>query len=350
MITKIGWGFGRCNQRCAHCYNASTAMGPAYPFSVLHAIADRIAPHITDINYGTGEFIMNPNALTVARYIHDRYPHVTQAVTTNGSSVIALNDADLAALFHDVDVSLDFPDPARHIAFRRHPRAWTWAMDALDRLRTLGIPRTIVTCVTARTTDDDVDRLLAIAAHAGALWRVNWFRCVGRGDASLRITATRAWAIIRRIAERAAFVTTDSIFGAVINAPCQPCTAGRTTCRIHEDLRTSPYPFLKGAEWDGGNIGNPSVTLATIADSVPFRRLRARAPDRCRECPLMTRCRGGCATRAILHPNADDVDDYCPIVAGLDLDVLRNIPVRTATIRGLVHDGYLCTTIVDPTR
>ncbi len=348
MIKKIGWGFGRCNQFCRHCYNASSWKAPAHDFETLKAVADKICPQITDINYGTGEFIVNPNALDLAKYIHAAYPKISQAVTSNGSTIIVMPGEDIKALFHDIDISLDFPSEARHNEFRGHPKAWSWAMGALRKLQEIGVPRTLVTCVNSLTTNDDIEKLLETASEYGALWRVNWFREVGRGDSSLRIDAKRAWDIIGLLAARTEFVTTDSIFGAVIGVPSKPCSAGRSTCRIHEGLSTSPYPFLKGPEWDGGNIADPSVTLQSIYDSKPFSILRGRKADLCSRCPFFERCLGGCATRAILHADISQPDDYCPLRAGLDVAALRQIKPKVTQSSDLVHDGYLCTTIVKP--
>lgn len=348
MIRKIGWGFGRCNQFCRHCYNASSWKAPTHSLEVLKAIADKICPQITDINYGTGEFIVNPHALELAKYIHDNYPDVSQAVTSNGSTIVLMSWQDIKTLFHDVDVSLDFPSEIRHNEFRGHPKAWSWSMEALHKLREIGVPRTLVTCVNSLTSNDDIERLLEIAAANEALWRVNWFRQVGRGDSSLRIDAKRAWEIIKLLSERSEFITVDSIFGTVLGIPSKPCSAGRYTCRIHEGLSTSPYPFLKGPEWNGGNIANHSVTLQTIYDSKPFSILRDRKADLCKECPFSAQCQGGCATRAILHASIDRPDDYCPIKAGLDTSALQQIKPRIAQSHDLVHDGYLCTTIVKP--
>ena len=348
MIKKIGWGFGRCNQFCRHCYNASSWKAPTHSLEILKIIADKICPQITDINYGTGEFIVNPHALDLAKYICGNYPDISQAVTSNGSTIALMSHEDIKMLFHDVDVSLDFPSEVRHNEFRGHPKAWSWSMEALRKLQEIGVPRTLVTCVNSLTTDDDIKKLLEIASQNEALWRVNWFRQVGRGNSSLRINAKRAWDIIKLLAERCEFITIDSLFGAILRISSKPCSAGYYTCRIHEGLSTSPYPFLKGPEWDGGNIADSSVTLQTIYSSKPFSILRNRKVDLCGKCPFFEQCQGGCATRAILHAGIDQPDDYCPIKAGLDIATLQQIKPKIAKSHDLVHDGYLCTTIVKP--
>lgn len=348
-IRKLGWGFGRCNQRCKHCYNASKPHAPVYEFSQLKQVADKVCPVISDINYGTGEFFVNPNTTDLCEYIADIYPHVHQALTTNGSTVVMMRPEKVARLFHDVDVSLDFPDEARHNEFRQHTRAWSWVHEALGILQAHSVPRSIVTCVTSQTNNDDIVGLLEIARQYGATWRINWFRCTGRGTADLRLTAARAWEVIRFLSElNVTFLTLDSIFAGPLGVECNPCPAGHHTCRIHENMETSCYPFLKGVEWTGGNILRPEVTLDTIYASHAFERLRERKVAACVGCPFKTTCQGGCVTRAALHNGSiSQRDDFCPIAAGLDVDALREIKIKKGQC-DLVHEGYLCTTICKP--
>jgi len=93
-IQKIGWGFGSCNMNCAHCYNASTRHQFNYKLGDLKKIADKLCcQKINDINFGTGELLVNPNALKVARYIKKKYPQVKLGLTTNGYSAIYIQAA-----------------------------------------------------------------------------------------------------------------------------------------------------------------------------------------------------------------------------------------------------------------
>lgn len=348
-IRKVGWGFGRCNQRCRHCYNASKPNAPQYTFAQLKGIADKVCPHITDINYGTGEFFVNPNSTDLCEYVADAYPHVAQAVTSNGSTIVMMRPEKVKRLFHDVDISLDFPDEKKHCDFRQHPKAWEWVINALEILAEQAIPRSIVTCVNSQTTNNDILGLLEIAQKCGATWRINWFRCVGRGTSELRLTAKRAWDVIAFISDKVAFQCMDPIFAGPLGIPAKPCPAGRHTCRIHENMETSCYPFLKGEMWTGGNMLDSDVTLETIYNSTAFTQLRNRHVTFCDNCQFQHVCQGGCVTRADLHSGGiDQPDDYCPIKAGLDIEKLQNICVNYNPSGELVHDGYLCTTICKP--
>lgn len=350
-IQKLGWGFGLCNQGCKHCYNASSLKKsiPRYTFAELKAVADKVCPHVRDINFGTGEFGCNPNTLVLAEYIADEYPHVAQCVTSNGYTVVSLSPQKVKRMFHDVDISCDFPEEARHNEFRGHPRAWAWVQEALTILKDLRVPRAIVTCVTALTQDEDIVGLLELARQFGATWRINWFRGVGRGLVhadELRLTPERAWEVIRFLSDKATFQCLDSVFAGPLGLPCMPCPAGHQSARIHQDMSVTAYPFLKGPEWTAGNILDEGVDLQAIYDSPAFQRLRERDVPECHGCEFWATCRGGCVTRAALHNSGiEKRDDYCPVVAGIKFD---NIKLDFQKAGDLVHDGYLCTTIVRP--
>lgn len=356
-LKSIGWGFGICNMKCKHCYGASTSASHEYTFDELALIADKICPEIGDINYGTGEFAFNPNAVALAEYISGRYPHVKQAVTSNGSTPLFMNPELFKKIFHDVDISLDFADPERHNEFRRHPLAWKWVEGGLARCRELGIPRSVVTCVTSETSDDIIKELLEFSAKYGATWRANWFRKTGRGKSRLEINAKRFWEVIKLLAqEGATFVSLSdpllaNILGRPDKNPADGCPCGKLSCRIQTDLTVTPCVYLKGKKWSGGSVAQSG--LGEIHESKVFRALRTRFPAFCRDCRFGETCRGGCASRAYLHTGSlDNPDNYCPIYAGLDVDeiigTIRPETLKIAPGTSLVHDGYLCTMIVAP--
>ncbi len=347
QFKKIGWGFGRCNLKCRHCYNASDGTrAPAWPLEQLQAIADRLINtfRIQDINYGTGEFCLNPNALPLARYIHHQYPRIHQAVTSNGFSVLQLSDANLR-IFHDIDISIDFPDEKRHNGFRKTPEAWTWAREGLQKLATLHLPRSIVSCISSLTTNRDIEDFLKLAGETGANWRLNWFRHTGRGTASLRISPRRAWEIIEILSEQARMICLDSVFAAPLGIPSCPCPEGKESFRIHEDMSLTPSPFLKGTEWAIGRIRNDGA----VELNGSLEAIRRRRPPLCRTCRFHAACGGGCISRSILHSGGlDQPDDFCPVLSGLDLKRIERISPVFRKDADLVHDGYLCTTIVTP--
>ena len=361
-IKSVGWGFGRCNMSCRHCYSAATFSTPEHTFRELQCIADRICPEISSVNYGTGEFIFNPNAVELARYIASEYPHVKQALTTNGSSILMMNPDEVAKLFHDIDVSVDYADPETHLKFRRHPKAWDWVNRALELCETLYVDRSVVTCVTSETSDDDIKELLDLARKYGASWRANWFRKTGRGKEKLQLTRVRFWQIIKLLIDlKVEFESFSdpliaSILGHPGKNPVKGCVCGQVSCRIQPDLNVTPCVYLKGKQWSAGRIDKK--TLVDFGNSPEFKKLRQRQVPACQDCGFFETCGGGCASRAFLHKgNLDEPDDFCPFVAGNDfveMNMLIHLifasygEILVSPPSDKVHDGYLCTMIIKP--
>jgi radical SAM protein with 4Fe4S-binding SPASM domain len=322
------------------------------------AVADIVCPHANSINFGTGEFCFNPNTLALARYIHAKYPQVKLAITSNGASILLISDKELKELFSDIDVSVDFANPEEHNDFRQHPQAWNWVLKSLQKMKRLGIPRSIVTCVTSLTTNNHIEQLLLLAKEYNASWRTNWFRHTGRGEEHLRLSSKRFWEIIKYLIDKG--LTFEclsdpllaSLLGHPEKNPVAGCACGTLSCRIQTDLKVTPCVYLKGDNWVGGNILQDG--LSVIYQHPHFIDLRERKlPALCRQCQYIATCRGGCASRAVLHSGGlDQPDDFCPFIGGdkeaveAFLQDLRK-RIRVVQSHGLVHDGYLCTMIVN---
>lgn len=351
-LKKIGWGFGLCNMNCEHCYNRSGSGSsiPRYTLGQLIDVADKICPHIRDINFGSGELACNPNAIELVHYITDKYPHIDLAVTSNGYTIVKMDLIDIKRRLSDVDVSIDFPDAERHNAFRRHPQAWEWAIRALEIMNEVRMQRTVTMCVTSRVSNEDLIGMLKLADRYGACLRLNWYRHTGRGSESLRLSAERAWQIVEFLSDKAVFSCLDSIFAGPLGVRSKPCPGARFSARIHQDMNVTAYPFLQGSRWSAGNILDPAVDLAKVYNSEVFKSLRNRKVPYCNGCKFSSSCAGGCVSRAILHNGGvSEVDDYCPI-RYKQMRVVERAQQKIVVHKhgNLVHEGYLCTTIMKP--
>ena len=353
-IKKIGWGLGNCNMHCRHCYNASGGARINYALADLKIIADKICRQgITDINFGTGEFLLNDNSLQLAQYIKQQYPQVSLGLTTNGYSVINIPPSELKRLFHDIDVSIDFPDQIRHNNFRGHPLAWQWANQSLAICQKLELASSIVTCVTSRTTDEDLIALLKMAKKYRCSLRINWFRPTGRGKKYLCISPWRFWQIINLLTHHAIFEgLSDPLLRSFLldqEAKVGPtCACAWTSARIQADLTVSPCVFLKGEKWSSGQI--LTDPLSKIYHHHNFQKVRERQPNLCLKCDHYTACQGGCASRAYLQAgDLNQRDAYCPLnsprTKRLIADSKKHLQLDNSD---KVHNGYLCTLIVRP--
>lgn len=349
MIKSIGWGFGQCNMRCKDCYHASGQHAPEYSYDKLIGIADKICPTIESINYGTGELLYNPCTVPLVEYISDRYPLVKQAVTTNGFTVSLMPKEIVKKAFHDVDVSIDFPDPERQKEFRRHPKSWDWAIESLKICRALGVESSIVTCVTSQTSDKDILKLLELASKFNTSWRCSWFRNTGRGKEKYRLSSDRFWKIIRLLAKETVFESMPDplLVGILGKTEQKGCPCGILSCRIQTNLEVTPCVFLKGRDWSSGSL--LEMGLGRIYISEPFNRIRTREPELCLGCEFWEACRGGCASRAYLHSGGlNQPDDYCPVINNLPQELWQGIEINILNKTEKVHGGYLCTLITKP--
>lgn len=361
MIKKIGWGFPDCNFKCPQCYSAAKCNSVhQHSLGCLKEIADKICPQITDINIGTGEGVVNLNMIPLLKYIKQNHPHVKLAITSNGT-VSMMDKGDIKRLFHDIDVSLDFPNPQKHDANRGHPFAWDWAVKTLMVCEKMGVEKSITTCVTDNLSNDEILDFLALAKKYNANWRVNWYRRTGRdlGLGSLRLSPKRFWEIMLFLVDQGAEFESlcdpllASVFGVPEQNPISGCSCGALSCRIQPNFDVTPCVFLGGAKWSGGSIQEKS--LNEIFESEIFKRIRNRAPEFCQGCQFEKTCAGGCASRAFLHSGGiDQPDDCCPKLAGLNLDGIvekinkakANGKFKIAASSDKVHAGYLCTMIV----
>lgn len=99
---------------------------------------------------------------------------------TNGWFV---DDGVVAALrtsgIHQVGVSIDFPDAARHDAMRGAPGTWTRAVAAVERLRAALGPRVHLMTVLMRENQQDLEALLALSARLGVKHQVTLLSDLG---------------------------------------------------------------------------------------------------------------------------------------------------------------------------
>jgi len=323
---------------------------PRYTLGQLIDVADKICPHIRDINFGTGELICNPNVIRLIYYITDTYPHIDIAVTSNGYTIINMDLIDIKRRLSDVDISIDFPDQDRHNAFRGHPQAWAWAIRALEILFEVRMQRTVAMCVTSRTTDSDLLEMLRLADKYGACLRLSWYRYTGRGSESLRVSAEKAWKIVEFLSDKAVFSCLDSVFAGPLGVKSTLCPGAKFSARIHQDMNVTAYPFLRGERWSAGNILDPDVNLQSVYNSGTFAGLRNRIVPYCDACEFKTSCASGCITRAILHSGGiNEIDDYCPVKYG-QMHIVEKARKNMVMHKqgNLVHEGYLCTTIMKP--
>ena len=347
---SVGWGMtSLCNLTCQHCYNRSGRCAPpgelkeAEIWGVVRTLCES---DIRSVNYGTGESGLLDCFWEVVRYVHE-HSDITQGLTTNGLSVGPATIETVKECLNDVDVSIDFPDRARHEALRG-PGAWKQATRALGLLQEHDVERGVVTCLHSCNCDTDTLRgLLDLSREYGASFRVNVFRQVGRGSEyeALKPTVEQVHDAMRWLFINAKVIALpDTYFAAILGEKANGCPCGERSLRVTPTGKVVPCVYLGGLP--GRSVVDSPLDEVVRADS--FIEMASRNPGFCQGCAHYETCRGGCASRAYLeHGSMDAPDGLCYIKAGMS-NPLEGVRVQFASREPVVHEDYLCTVIFEP--
>jgi radical SAM protein with 4Fe4S-binding SPASM domain len=326
----LGLGLtNECNLSCAFCYR-DPERRDRLDAEQVGAVLDRLP--VRSVNLGTGENGLHPRFRELLALLAARDVKLT--MTSNGYSVAVLPDEALR-LFHDVELSLDFPTKEEQDA-QRGPGSWDLVHEQAARCRRLGVSVTFV-AVMMRTNHLRLADLARIAATHDALLRVNVYQSV-RSDA-YALGYEQYWEGFERLfAEADAVAVGEPLVRAMAGLPGDGGGCGVGTVRVTPRATVQPCVY-----WPGP--GDPLATLmeagAAVVETRPFREART-FPEPCQPCEFRDTCRGGCAGRRRLDGALDRPDRYCPVVRG----ERRSLTVRLAPGRDLPKVGSACTTIV----
>jgi radical SAM protein with 4Fe4S-binding SPASM domain len=318
----VGIGFtAACNMICRFCYSRDLRHAASLPVESWQAFFSRHSHHIAAVNYGTGESTLSDSWFRLARWVRDRYPTITQALTTNGHLAEAVADpkrsADFLAAIDEVDVSIDYADERLHNQLRGNSRAFCTALATLEYCATHAKTTTIVVLgLDSTLAPDNLDALFTIAATYGAAIRINLYRRVHESDeqppAFDNINQALCW-----ICERHSVVTvSDPLFAALLGIESSGNGRDPSAYRSIRILPTgniTPSTYLVTPEWFAGSIFDDEL-FAELPDSSAFRLLLdSGLPKPCFGCKLANTCAGGTFDRRLLcYGTLAERDPYCP--------------------------------------
>jgi len=315
---KLGWGYTWvCDLRCAFCYSPRKDRGVWCP-RLVERILD--ANEILDVNWGTGENVLEPSFLEALRIVHRR--GVPQSVTSNGALVLRPEALDL---IDELDVSIDFPDRRRHDLWRGRAGAWERACRLVREAARRGV-RTTVTMVAlpANSGYRTGYEMVELARGLGAeMLRINlYFTRRPRSDPFVP-EPRRAWELLLGVVDAGArFVgTSDPIVAAVLGVEPVPY-AGRSL-RILPDGWVTPATYLTWGPWRMANL----LSDPRIRDDTGALRTFLGISERVwpREAPERVAVAGR---------------DYY-----LELATMPRISIRGVLGASQIHVGYLPTTV-----
>lgn len=352
---NIGWGpVSRCNMRCQFCYSAENrARSGELAYKDWVTFIDDNHEYVNSINYGTGENTLDPAWFRLISHIREKWPHIRQALTTNGHlSEAVINPAFLEsfiASIDEVDVSLDFCDKEKPIAFRGQPRAWDWALSTLALCRQYNKSATIVFIGSSQNiAPENLDGLFEIAADYGAILRMNIYRPTGginRESERFILSHEALVAALEHICKQHRLLAlNDQFFSPLLLGRESADPSGNASVRILANGAITPSTYLLAEKWHIANIRDPKA-LAKIACKSSVWENPA-LPEECGPCVYASQCRGGVLDRRILwYGSLDKRDPYCQGPYKTRKEKLFDS--STVSFES-VHDGYLPTIFFIP--
>jgi radical SAM protein with 4Fe4S-binding SPASM domain len=331
----------RCPASCRGCYlsagptQKAAADAPSYA-QLLESLEELAALGVLEVAFGGGEAVLREDLVELGR--RARALGMVPNVTTSGFGIDARRAREMAAVFAQVNVSIDGLDSGTYSAVRGWDgSALGWR--ALDTLREAGL-RVGVNTVLSRANLDGLEALgSALAARGAAEWQWLRYKPAGRGAAAWPELAPDPEAL-DALWPRALAIEAGS--GLLMRWDCalvpflEPhgldpatlarhgvlgCPGGDSLLARAVDGRWLPCSFAHdAAARPSAAIAAGSLAAAWSGDP-QIERWRARAaspPEPCASCSLRSVCRGGCRIVS-LHLLGDALapDPQCPRVRRL---------------------------------
>ncbi len=323
-----------CNLSCAHCYRPGGEIRHLAREDVARVLD---AFNVGSVNLGTGENILNPALRPVLALLAER--GVPTSLTSNGLSLNTLPDELLRDL-HDVEVSLDFADPAALDDFRGEG-VFDGAVAAIRRCVALGLDVTVL-AVMMRTNYDRLAEVARLAASLGARFRVNVYQPVH--ERTLMPTWEQFWSGFEQLFAQTSLVTcTEPVVAALIarvNGYVSPCGCGHSSVRLTPAGDLLPCVYWPRAAAHLSEVGPGEGAAIVSGDEFASAR---QIPATCTDCRLVSRCGGGCPSRRALTVGLAERDPYCPLAGPREV----NLRPSLGTHANLLHAANVCTTITE---
>ncbi len=326
----LGLGLtNECNLACAFCYRDPNRVD-RLSLDQVRAVMERIP--VRSVNLGTGENGMHPEFPALFKYLRDQPIKLT--MTSNGYSVAAVPDADLAA-FKDIEFSLDYPTKAEQDG-QRGDGNWDLVHAQAARCNRLGVPVTFI-AVMMQANYDRLADIAVIAKTYGAALRINVYQSV-RSDA-YALTYDQYWdGFAALFAKTDVIAIGEPLVRAMAGLPPRTGGCGVGTVRVTPRATVQPCVYWPGT---GAPMDVLLETGPEIVKTQSFVDARS-VPEACRGCDFLAACRGGCSGRRRLMDALAEPDPYCPIVRG----EVRPLTIRMAETREMPKLESACTTIV----
>jgi radical SAM protein with 4Fe4S-binding SPASM domain len=333
-MISLGMGLtSNCNLHCAHCYRDQEQINNLTLADVQNVCNSL---EIGSIGFGTGENGLNPHFFQIIDDLHHRGIDMTLA--SNGYTLSITPDEKLM-YFTDVEFSVDFPDQSRHDRFRGDGN-WNTVMAGIERCQRLGIHVSIL-AVLMNLNHKDLGALARLAASFGADFRVNAYQPMY--TEKFMPSFEQYWEAYKILFDQSEVI---SVSEPLVNTFLGLNSLSGTPCG-GRSMRVTPKGNLKACVyWPESNftIDDLLEKRETIFES-PYFQATHHTPKFCLNCAHVDNCGGGCAARRKLRGGLDAPDEYCPIYAGMPVELSG----QQSPLAKPLRTGSICTTIVKGT-
>jgi radical SAM protein with 4Fe4S-binding SPASM domain len=292
-----------CNLRCTYCYQDATVarreeLSTAEARDLIEQTAEAGA---STFIFTGGEPFVRRDLLELARFSRSR--GLRTNVITNGHYVTPSNVDEIAAVFHNVSISID--GTMEHHDRSRGRGSWGRAVHAVELLTGAGV-NVDVNSVLTKFALADVEELLRLVRS----WNVGEHRIVpqfpmGRGGTSrdeelteeeLLQIGDRLYQAARELpGEARASMSAEGSYTTRMTRR-NHCGAGLSEVSVDPEGWVYPCKLLQYPQFKTENVRRQRLT-AIFAEHPTLRATRARTAETlhpCRTCIIKNHCGGGC--------------------------------------------------------
>jgi radical SAM protein with 4Fe4S-binding SPASM domain len=280
-----------------------------------------VFPNLESVNFGTGESILNKQFKEIVDLFYAR--GVKLAVTSNGLSLNTMDEETLKK-FADVDVSIDFPDAAKHDEWRGKKGLFQEAIQAIERCKKYNINVSVVSVLMSNNYSD-LPGFKKILDKYDINLRINLYKSVSTDE--FTPTYDQFWSAIEGISRN---FEVESCSEPILSLVYDDVPGGSrcgSSVRIHPDGEVSSCVYVK----DG-------------LEPETFNNQKKEVLDFCQSCPVRSKCVGGCYGRRTVEERSKKPDTYCPYYNNKPLPQFKLKKKKGG--HDLIHSSYLCTIIL----
>jgi radical SAM protein with 4Fe4S-binding SPASM domain len=295
----------RCNNRCPHCYVARSADHPEMDTAVWRTVLDRVwdvgIPHVC---FTGGEATLRDDLVTLVGYAEEL--GLVTGLLTNGrrlADAAYVGALKQAGLDH-VQITLESHDEAIHDSMVAAPGAWQETVRGVRNALAAGVYTTTNTTLTRENASvESIERTVAFIDDLGVpTFACNSLIYSGRGSSvGTGLRESELGLILERVREAAdqrglrLIWYTPTQYCALsplqLELGVKACTAALYNMCVEPDGAVIPcqsyYEPL-------GHILDDAWEATWNHDLALMLRERRYVPEKCRDCPELPICGGGC--------------------------------------------------------